>query len=103
MIRRPPRSTRTDTLFPYTTLFRSHVRADRHVVPAVEPQRGHAPAHRIVVQATGLPRRVAGATRDQFLEGARRLVQRRPQLGIRKVADMRGPSQHGLLYGTSVG
>src|SRR3546814_545655 len=28
MIRRPPRSTRTDTLFPYTTLFRSVV-ADR--------------------------------------------------------------------------
>src|SRR3546814_15057661 len=24
MIRRPPRSTRTDTLFPYTTRFRSH-------------------------------------------------------------------------------
>src|SRR3546814_13522317 len=31
MIRRPPRSTRTDTLFPYTTLFRSHQRlAVRH-------------------------------------------------------------------------
>src|SRR3546814_18362830 len=27
MIRRPPRSTRTDTLFPYTTLFRSDQRA----------------------------------------------------------------------------
>src|SRR3546814_18209694 len=27
MIRRPPRSTRTDTLFPYTTLFRSTVEA----------------------------------------------------------------------------
>src|SRR3546814_20852236 len=26
MIRRPPRSTRTDTLFPYTTLFRSEAR-----------------------------------------------------------------------------
>src|SRR3546814_848437 len=26
MIRRPPRSTRTDTLFPYTTLFRSRPR-----------------------------------------------------------------------------
>src|SRR3546814_1258196 len=26
MIRRPPRSTRTDTLFPYTTLFRSDVK-----------------------------------------------------------------------------
>src|SRR3546814_20484249 len=31
MIRRPPRSTRTDTLFPYTTLFRSAERA--HIVP----------------------------------------------------------------------
>src|SRR3546814_16726977 len=28
MIRRPPRSTRTDTLFPYTTLFRSSYRHD---------------------------------------------------------------------------
>src|SRR3546814_15104327 len=28
MIRRPPRSTRTDTLFPYTTLFRSVVSDD---------------------------------------------------------------------------
>src|SRR3546814_18712229 len=28
MIRRPPRSTRTDTLFPYTTLFRSHARTE---------------------------------------------------------------------------
>src|SRR3546814_4969275 len=40
MIRRPPRSTRTDTLFPYTTLFRS---------PATEPaepasrEESHAP------------------------------------------------------------
>src|SRR3546814_13520138 len=34
MIRRPPRSTRTDTLFPYTTLFRSkHIRPSTfHVV-----------------------------------------------------------------------
>src|SRR3546814_5477978 len=30
MIRRPPRSTRTDTLFPYTTLFRSAERERRH-------------------------------------------------------------------------
>src|SRR3546814_1657276 len=35
MIRRPPRSTRTDTLFPYTTLFRSHTgrRAARWLWP----------------------------------------------------------------------
>src|SRR3546814_3922136 len=30
MIRRPPRSTRTDTLFPYTTLFRSARSVRRH-------------------------------------------------------------------------
>src|SRR3546814_6533723 len=30
MIRRPPRSKRTDTLFPYTTLFRSAVVEQRH-------------------------------------------------------------------------
>src|SRR3546814_10863894 len=35
MIRRPPRSTRTDTLFPYTTLFRSD--EDAVVAEAVEP------------------------------------------------------------------
>src|SRR3546814_3214542 len=29
MIRRPPRSTRTDTLFPYTTLFRSGIESRR--------------------------------------------------------------------------
>src|SRR3546814_18037484 len=48
MIRRPPRSTRTDTLFPYTTLFRSdgtdrarmarRVPVARHLVPADLPQ-----------------------------------------------------------------
>src|SRR3546814_11788243 len=38
MIRRPPRSTRTDTLFPYTTLFRS---------PdiAANERAAHTPAH----------------------------------------------------------
>src|SRR3546814_3477658 len=33
MIRRPPRSTRTDTLFPYTTLFRSSIGRDAIVQP----------------------------------------------------------------------
>src|SRR3546814_18204811 len=33
MIRRPPRSTRTDTLFPYTTLFRSRGTAVRKAGP----------------------------------------------------------------------
>src|SRR3546814_1044598 len=34
MIRRPPRSTRTDTLFPYTTLFRSDRRRDHRAIHA---------------------------------------------------------------------
>src|SRR3546814_19146701 len=38
MIRRPPRSTRTDTLFPYTTLFRSEARPqERAVLAPAEP------------------------------------------------------------------
>src|SRR3546814_948804 len=39
MIRRPPRSTRTDTLFPYTTPFRSPGRACHQQVVAA--RRGH--------------------------------------------------------------
>src|SRR3546814_9965885 len=35
MIRRPPRSTRTDTLFPYTTLFRSTVTSMFNPLPAI--------------------------------------------------------------------
>src|SRR3546814_1390708 len=57
MIRRPPRSTRTDTLFPYTTLFRSHLRrldGDRRQGGRAEgggarrarPHRGHGRRHR---------------------------------------------------------
>src|SRR6056297_4096098 len=37
MLRRPPRSTRTDTLFPYTTLFRPGPLGDRSA------RRGHCP------------------------------------------------------------
>src|SRR3546814_20459058 len=47
MILRPPRSTRTDTLFPYTTLFRSHIahnserfrRVERAEIGAPHPPR----------------------------------------------------------------
>src|SRR3546814_6170522 len=54
MIRRPPRSTRTDTLFPYTTLFRSGAgdhpgnRADLHRARHVPID---APLHRGVDRA----------------------------------------------------
>src|SRR3546814_2188901 len=40
MIRRPPRSTRTDTLFPYTTLFRSIPEEQLMQHPAAQAMRG---------------------------------------------------------------
>src|SRR3546814_3912173 len=46
MIRRPPRSTRTDTLFPYTTLFRSGHGVDVALVSSQDSnlaQRGKVP------------------------------------------------------------
>src|SRR3546814_7248646 len=45
MIRRPPRSTRTDTLFPYTTLFRS-LRRDDPPGPGRSRPEGDAGARR---------------------------------------------------------
>src|SRR3546814_18141130 len=61
MIRRPPRSTRTDTLFPYTTLFRSVEALDR----------GHGGG-----AEAGIVRRqhvvALGERRDQLAEHVRR-------------------------------
>src|SRR3546814_9128609 len=45
MIRRPPRSTRTDTLFPYTTLFRSRNLQQSRSLPACSPSRRAATRH----------------------------------------------------------
>src|SRR3546814_4952131 len=53
MIRRPPRSTRTDTLFPYTTLFRSE---------------------RDIALANGLAHDVLGRTLDELPPQTRRLL-----------------------------
>src|SRR3546814_14253576 len=50
IIRRPPRSTRTDTLFPYTTLFRSLVPVFEHVVPGIV-ERHHPRARQGVAEA----------------------------------------------------
>src|SRR3546814_16839832 len=43
MLRRPPRSTRTDTLFPYTTLFRSNGRIGRAIAEKALAQNLAAP------------------------------------------------------------
>src|SRR3546814_4783359 len=61
MIRRPPRSTRTDTLFPYTTLCRS-LAALRRTLGAMEESRdvdasvaADAAFHAAIASATGNP------------------------------------------------
>src|SRR3546814_15778809 len=60
MIRRPPRSTRTDTLFPYTTLFRSTspclIRSDGRTI-TIEPLRVLPFSHDVGV--AGIPLRHA--------------------------------------------
>src|SRR3546814_4767265 len=43
MIRRPPRSTRTDTLFPYTTLFRSRLQAAARGIQFSHSRAPHLP------------------------------------------------------------
>src|SRR3546814_629772 len=63
MIRRPPRSTRTDTLFPYTTLFRSQLGAD--LVEHVVDHSGHDGDQRLELRAQSvLLRRGDGAQDD---------------------------------------
>src|SRR3546814_4211103 len=73
MIRRPPRSTRTDTLFPYTTLFRSRVvpsRMPRHLSSVHGPCNGwreqiHARAAR---SSRRMRHRAAGQIRERSEE-----------------------------------
>src|SRR3546814_5781274 len=57
MLRRPPRSTRTDTLFPYTTLFRSRGRGNRPGDPSQHRVRrgdGHDPDPGLLGQRSGI-------------------------------------------------
>src|SRR3546814_1088517 len=83
MIRRPPRSTRTDTLFPYTTLFRSvHLlgRTPDAGPPAelalrVDRAVGAARRCRSGGRVSPLPRRLRGATEKH---GPLREPQQRP-------------------------
>src|SRR3546814_14561409 len=58
MIRRPPRDTRTDTLFPYTTLFRSLVALA--VLGWHVPGQGVQSRHQAAMQLSGLVRAPEG-------------------------------------------
>src|SRR3546814_11895046 len=80
MIRRPPRSTRTDTLFPYTPLFRS-VRERVDVEPAVRGQ-----ADRAVEDGRQQPRGLAAFAVPQ---------DRHAEVALRQQCDHAAVSLHG--------
>src|SRR3546814_3826148 len=54
MIRRPPRSTRTDTLFPYTTLFRSRLQRAAVRTPRWPEQQNRRLMARVFGELDGL-------------------------------------------------
>src|SRR3546814_5820324 len=83
MIRRPPRSTRTDTLFPYTTLFRSH---QRHRVVAVGRVARDRRAADVDVGAAA----VAGEHRADHLDRLAPLVLLGAGLGVLHAPDVLG-------------
>src|SRR3546814_6736478 len=60
MIRRPPRSTLTDTLLPYTTLFRSHLQVVEHGAEE-RPVARHLRENFAAVGLDAVPQRVADA------------------------------------------
>src|SRR3546814_3679513 len=63
MLRRPPRSTRTDTLFPYTTLFRSGYECAWHVAVG----RAHGQLSIPAGQGRGVPRGLLGRAQGDGL------------------------------------
>src|SRR3546814_5694529 len=64
MIRRPPRSTRTDTLFPYTTLFRSP-ECGHGAIRAADSDRVRPPVRRSPVPFRAAARRFAAGSDRQ--------------------------------------
>src|SRR3546814_2659499 len=99
MIRRPPRSTRTDTLFPYTTLFRSTVDLVRIAFAFGRRSSGHTHGRgrggkrflevneklQLVLQdASGISNRIFGSHGPVSLKSQRQLVivQFLPDAGI---------------------
>src|SRR3546814_7568283 len=78
MIRRPPRSTRTDTLFPYTTLFRSN-RAPAGEISEQRARGRPRQAEDADQAGTWLQVDANGLRHDQGLRGHARPTQRRSE------------------------
>src|SRR3546814_13667257 len=83
MIRRPPRFTRTDTLFPYTTLFRSHRKHVKPVLAMPKPTADRNQLERIpeIAASLGQHAGVIGHSRLQMRYQQRRHIQPYPTAG----------------------
>src|SRR3546814_8058180 len=97
MRRRPPRSTRTDTLFPYTTLFRS---VDRDFANSFQPDRGLSPDTRGPPFATVFNQNggiIVGSLVDPAdggLRSAVNILDLSGGLGCEAGGDLMGPYDH---------
>src|SRR3546814_16794871 len=97
MIRRPPRSTRTDTLFPYTTLFRSE-EDDVDRVDRLEDRRGNRPAIDIAVgEQVHRPARLFEQAPEQRIERDQEEDGEHPVAGM-SLADHLHYSNHGAKH-----
>src|SRR3546814_11626652 len=87
MIRRPPRSTRTDTLFPYTTLFRSPL----DLVDGAAPLNGPNPHAR---------RKAPETVRRALLDGAAAIAASHglAAISVQTVADSAKVTKGGLFH-----
>src|SRR3546814_2020048 len=87
MIRRPPRSTRTDTLFPYTTLFRSGDRVHQvglaKADAAVQEQRIVGHGLRLGDAPGGGKGKLVRLADDEILKGEARVERRADVVALR--------------------
>src|SRR3546814_10692930 len=93
MIRRQPRSTRTDTLFPYTTLLRSHAGAGRDAHFGLR-QRGQAGGAGPAVSEDAVDRHAESADRSRVRDRRRQVPQLRQAAGLRQNAALAGALRH---------
>src|SRR3546814_20865827 len=88
MIRRPPRSTRTDTLFPYTTLFRIDTGDDREGDRLGDEGERHDKAGEDVAADVAEPLLAVGAERDHECPGKTRAEVWRARMRAGAVRDV---------------
>src|SRR3546814_2033629 len=102
MIRRPPRSTRTDTLFPYTTLFRSRKEDAHQLAPLAQFVVHIAPFLALLAQLRQKPGRFGVRETRGPHELEARLVGRRLQVGEFDAQIGRDRARHPELVGEHV-